>query len=457
MLADSLLTWSLILSWLSAIYCPPSARKMRANTIVTRILELSHDKPELLQELESFRRSVTILFTDITGSTAFFEKFGDLAGLAMVHRCNHLLQKIVEEHHGRVLKDIGDAIMAMFESCTEGVEAAIDMQCRLASANLQHPPDEQVRIRIGLHYGSGIVKSNDVFGDVVNTASRVESVAGPERIVISDCLYHELPKSRFDIVLLGQFRLKGKSEERELFEVRWNKALTATVNQTHMLATARAEPLTEPVKLQHVNRRGGVDGEYPVAQAGLTIGRVGADISFPDDPEMESVQAQIWATGGQVCVRDCSGTGNVYVRLAAAYALENDDVIIMGSQLLKFQRDADMLVAATALGKTLADVTSLLNEPAAKFVRLSRNDSNDVNIYPLTNEDVRFGRVSGQYTFAADTLMSRAHARVFQRGEDFFLEDLGSRNGTFVRVRGETPVPIGTSILVGHEIFRVVH
>src|SRR5580704_16842244 len=211
---------------------------MRANTIVTRILELSHDKPELLQELESFRRSVTILFTDITGSTAFFEKFGDLAGLAMVHRCNHLLLKIVEEPHGRVLKDIGDAIMAMFESCTEGVEAAIDMQCRLASANLQHPPDERVRIRIGLHYGSGIVKSNDVFGDVVNTASRVESVAGPERIVISDCLYHELPKSRFDIVLLGQFRLKGKSEERELFEVRWNKALTATVKQTHMLATA---------------------------------------------------------------------------------------------------------------------------------------------------------------------------------------------------------------------------
>jgi pSer/pThr/pTyr-binding forkhead associated (FHA) protein len=146
----------------------------------------------------------------------------------------------------------------------------------------------------------------------------------------------------------------------------------------------------------------------------------------------------------------------VYVRLAAAYALENDDVIIMGSQLLQF-RDAEILVAATVLGKTLAEVTSLLNEPAAKFVRLSRNDSNDVDVYPLSGEEVRFGRVSGLYTFPSDNLMSRAHARVFQRGEDFFLEDLGSRNGTFVRVRGETPVPIGTSILVGHEIFRIVH
>src|SRR5580704_14995214 len=126
---------------------------MRANTIVTKILELSHDNPELLQELESFRRSVTIMFTDIAGSTAFFEKFGDVAGLAMVHRCNQLLQKVVEEHHGRVLKDIGDAIMAMFESCTEGVEAAIDIQSRLATANSQHAPDQAVRVRIGLHYG----------------------------------------------------------------------------------------------------------------------------------------------------------------------------------------------------------------------------------------------------------------------------------------------------------------
>jgi class 3 adenylate cyclase len=430
---------------------------MRANTIVTRIIELSHDNPELLRELESFRRSVTIMFTDIAGSTSFFEKFGDVAGLAMVHRCNHLLQDVVEEHHGRVLKDIGDGVMAMFESCSDGVDAAIDMQCRLANSNSQHPPEEAVRIRIGLHYGSGIVKSDDVFGDVVNTASRVESVAGPERIVISDCLHRELPKDKYDVVLLGQFQLKGKSCERELFEVRWNKSLTSTVTQTHMLATARTEPLHEPVRLQHLNRMGRVDGEHQIAAAGLTIGRTGADVNFPDDPEMESVHAQVLATGGQVCVRDCSGSGNVYVRLAAAYAMENDDVIIMGSQMLQFQKDAEILGAATALGKTLADVTSLLNEPAARFVRLGRNDSGKADVYPLTGEEVRFGRVSGQYTFAADTLMSRAHARVFQRGEDFFLEDLGSRNGTFVRVRGETPVPVGTSILVSREIFRIVH
>ncbi|HVS88059.1 MAG TPA: adenylate/guanylate cyclase domain-containing protein [Candidatus Acidoferrum sp.] len=429
---------------------------MRANTIVTKILELSHDSPELLRELETFRRSVTIMFTDITGSTAYFEKFGDLAGFAMVHRCNDLLQRVAEDHHGRVLKNLGDAIMAMFESCTEGVDAAIDMQRRLSSANLQPSEEERVRIRIGLHYGSGIVKSNDVFGDVVNTASRVETVAGPEQIVISDCLHRELPKSMFDIVLLGRFRLKGKSEERELFEVRWNKKLTTTLNRTHVPAISSAGLLAQPLKLQHVNRVGTVDAEHPLTPEGLTIGRSEANINFPDDSGMESVHAQVLATGGQVWVRDCNGAGNLYVRLVATYALENDNVIIMGSQQLQFQKDADILAAAASLGKTLPDITRLLNEPAAKFVHLNRDNSGNVDVYPLSLEEVRFGRVSGLYTFPDDQLMSRAHARVFRRGEDFFLEDMGSRNGTFVRVRGKTPIPIGAGILVSHQTFRIV-
>jgi adenylate cyclase len=429
---------------------------MRAHTIVTKILELSHESPELLRELEAFRRSVTILFTDITGSTAYFEKYGDLAGFAMVHRCNALLQGVVQEHRGRVLKDIGDAIMAMFESCTDGVQAAIEMQRSLATANSQRAEDQRVRIRIGLHYGSGIVKSNDVFGDVVNTASRVESVAGPERIVVSDCLHRELPESMFDTVPLGRFRLKGKTEERELFEIRWNKELTTLGNRTHVPAVGGTAPLVQSLKLQHVSRSGTVDAQYPLTPEGLTIGRNGADINFPDDSGMEAVHAQVLMKEGQLYVRDCNGRGNLYVRLAGSCALENDDVIIIGSQLLQFQKDVDILSAAASLGRTLPDVTNLLHEPAAKFVRLDRNVPTSPDVYPLSVEEVRFGRVSGQFTFRDDPLMSRVHARVFRRGEDFFVEDMGSRNGTFLRVRGMTAVPIGTGILISRQTFRIV-
>ena len=429
---------------------------MRANTIVSRILELSHEDPDLLRVLESFRRSVTIMFTDITGSTAYFEKFGDLAGFAMVHRCNDLLRRAVEDHRGRVLKNIGDATMAIFESCIDGVNAAINMQRRLSSANILRSDEDRVQIRVALHYGSGIVKSDDVFGDVVNTASRVETVAGPEQIVISDCLHSELPKSMFDIVPLGRFRLKGKSEERELFEVRWNKGPITTMNRTHVPAVGRTEGLTHPPKLQLVGRSGTVDAEHAITQEGLTIGRSEANINFPDDCGMESIHAEVLARGDQVWVRDCNGAGNLYVRVVATYALENGNVIIVGSQLLQFRKDPDIVAAAARLGKTLPAVTRLLNEPAAEFVQLNRNNSVGVDVYPLSLEEVRFGRVSGLYTFPDDEHMSRVHARVFRRGEDFYLEDLGSRNGTFIRVRGKAPIPIGAQILVSHQTFRIV-
>ena len=115
-----------------------------------------------------------------------------------------------------------------------------------------------------------------------------------------------------------------------------------------------------------------------------------------------------------------------------------------------------MVAAVASLGRTLPDVTNLLKEPAAKFLRLNRGVTAGVDVYPLLIEEIRFGRISGQFTFRDDPLMSRAHARVFRRGEDFFVEDLGSRNGTFVRVRDMAPVPIGTGILVSHETFRIV-
>jgi pSer/pThr/pTyr-binding forkhead associated (FHA) protein len=68
---------------------------------------------------------------------------------------------------------------------------------------------------------------------------------------------------------------------------------------------------------------------------------------------------------------------------------------------------------------------------------------------------VSFGRVNGTYTFPEDKLMSRSHARVVQRAEDFILEDLGSRNGTFVKVRDTAPLAATSTILLGDQLLRM--
>ena len=80
---------------------------------------------------------------------------------------------------------------------------------------------ERVGVRIGIHYGIGIVKANDVFGDVVNMASRVESAATAGQIVISDALRKQLGDAPFNIHELGRFKLKGKVNDHSLFEVIW--------------------------------------------------------------------------------------------------------------------------------------------------------------------------------------------------------------------------------------------
>src|SRR6266481_2146053 len=214
---------------------------MSANEGVTRILNRSSEQLDQAAELEKLRRNITILFTDLKGSTAFFEKFGDAAGLLMVHRCNTMLAEAVERHGGRVIKTIGDAVMAAFEDHAEAVAAAIEMQEAITADNKDKTGAQKISIRIGINYGLGLVKSNDVFGDVVNVASRVESAAAPEQILISDSLNAALGAcDRFKIRAMGKFALKGKADERELFEVAWRDGGDTVPAGSHSLIAVPA-------------------------------------------------------------------------------------------------------------------------------------------------------------------------------------------------------------------------
>ena len=83
-------------------------------TVVTKLLEMARLDPEYLRELDRLRQPVVVLFTDIQGSTAYFEEHGDAAGLLMVHSCNRTVREAVEKRGGRVIKSIGDGMLATF-------------------------------------------------------------------------------------------------------------------------------------------------------------------------------------------------------------------------------------------------------------------------------------------------------------------------------------------------------
>src|SRR3954466_11145721 len=81
----------------------------------TQVMKASLFKPELMAELDKFRREITVLFTDIRGSTAYFEKHGDTMGVIMVHQCTEVQRVHIDKHKGNFIKSSAESVMKFFE------------------------------------------------------------------------------------------------------------------------------------------------------------------------------------------------------------------------------------------------------------------------------------------------------------------------------------------------------
>lgn len=425
---------------------------MGANEGVTQILNLTTEQLDRAAELDKLRRNITVLFTDLKGSTAYFEKYGDSAGLLMVHQCNTTLGQIVEKHGGRVIKTIGDAVMAAFEDCHEGIAAAIEMQEAITSVTYGKQGPEKISIRIGLNYGLGIVKSNDVFGDVVNVASRVEGAASPEQILISNSLYEAVaPSRRFNVRPSGKYSLKGKAKELDLYEVVWRK----DGGQAEMLSHSMILPALEMaahtrIRLQQVRTDGQPGREFDVINNPSIIGQAQGDFTFPNDAKMQPQHCRLSVQVGQLFVAPVEGAP-VFFSLIGAYRLEPGDVVRIGNQIFEFRVNTEAMQMGSRLGAGLGELSNMLQHPVAEFVSLT----GDQKHYSVLDGQVTFGRTKANYTFPTDTAMSRLHAKVYHRGEDFFLEDTGSTNGTFVLAREEVPVPAGSILAIGGQRLKI--
>ncbi len=192
-----------------------------------KLQELLEARAHAEHELEKLRTPMTILFSDIKGSTAYAEKKGDVEYMGMINRHNALLFPVIEAAGGRVVKTIGDAILACFEDPVGAVKAAVGMQRALAEDRKGYDESDGIHIRVGLHTGLGLLKEGDVFGDVVNAASRVEHQAQPEQILITDVLVEAATAAGFECAKMGRAELKGKEEPIDLYAVAWSESATA--------------------------------------------------------------------------------------------------------------------------------------------------------------------------------------------------------------------------------------
>ena len=167
------------------------------------------------------RRLSVIMFTDMVGYSRKVHENEEQA-LRLLEEHNRLLEKQISAYQGNVIKTIGDAFLADFESVFNAVNCAVDIQKQLAEENARAERDS-IEVRIGIHVGDVIYRDNDVFGDGVNSASRIESEAGSGQIFIShDVFSITYGKLDFDFKDIGSKELKNIDRPVHVYEVLWD-------------------------------------------------------------------------------------------------------------------------------------------------------------------------------------------------------------------------------------------
>jgi class 3 adenylate cyclase len=183
-------------------------------------------RSELIKAREGIGvKDITLLFSDLKGSTALYDRIGDLNAFALVQQHFDLLQDVVIRHNGAIIKTIGDAVMATFLEPADAVAAALSMRNEIEAFNVKQP-DRALVLKIGVHKGAAIAvtlnERLDYFGQTVNIAARVQQLADAEEIFISEDVYsaegvQALLVSRE--VASDVFRLKGVQQNLRVFRI----------------------------------------------------------------------------------------------------------------------------------------------------------------------------------------------------------------------------------------------
>ena len=274
------------------------------------------------------QRNLCVLFADVCGSTRLYEKLGDKEALHAVERCFKRLTRATEQYHGRVVKTIGDEVMAVFDGAEGAFHAACEMQRRVGDL----PPVSGVKlaIRVGFHYGPAIEENNDVFGDTVNTAARMAGLAKADQIITSGDTVGALPQLlRLSTRDLDALTVKGKAADIRIFEVIWQESEELTMK------SASVAPAPVPARLRV--RHAGADRLLDAGNSLLSMGRDPASDLIINDRRASRTHARIERRRDKFVLIDQS-TNGTYVSFEgeAEFALRREEVVLRARGRISF-------------------------------------------------------------------------------------------------------------------------
>jgi len=220
------------------------------------------------------RQLKAIVFTDICGFTELMGR-NETKAMALLEQQRSLLKPIIKNFKGEWLKEIGDGVLIAFPSAVRAVTCALEIQRILA-----HNSD--LTLRIGIHIGDVIKKDGDVFGDGVNVASRLEPLAEPGGICVSERVYDDIRnKPEISAAFQEEQMLKGVDRPIKVYSI-----------FTQMSAT------TEPEKLKVTSK----ESKMPILAAGLSLGLLITIFALRTTDKMEPTVESIFYTGERIPV-----------------------------------------------------------------------------------------------------------------------------------------------------------
>jgi adenylate cyclase len=276
----------------------------------------------------------TVIFSDLTGSTAVFEALGNQKATLAVTRLTQLMGHACELHKGRVVKTLGDGVLAVFTRESDAVDAMVDLMRQHRTRTAQWPPNLLMQIKVGMASGEIVLVDDDCYGEAVNLASRLCDLSSPGEVWATRAVVEPVqPSHGVRFRSLGSISIRGLSEPREVCQIDWDP-----VDATDMMtlpaplggfeARARVDPILGLIKLSWLD----VNAAFRSSQMPIHLGRL-SDVEFAvNDARVSRRHARIDWVDNNFVLTDLSSYGT-WVRFSGGsseLALRRSECVLHG-------------------------------------------------------------------------------------------------------------------------------
>jgi class 3 adenylate cyclase len=283
----------------------------------------------------------TVVFTDLHGSTAVFEALGNARATETVTQITNWIAEQVVRQGGRVVKTLGDGVLAIFPDGTSAVKAVVDLQRLHFKQMIRVSKDAAMPIRIGMATGDVEIVAGDCYGDAVNVAARLCDLCGPNQIWSSAVSLNDVREEQgVTFRILGPINIRGRAEPCTVYQIEWREEeasefLTMQGEIDPVFVSGDVDALGRDITLTWMD----TTKHFKSFDLPINIGRVRSVDFMVNDPRVSRTHARLEWRNGSVVLVDISSYGS-WVRFGGNQGsdvlLRREECVLHGEGELAF-------------------------------------------------------------------------------------------------------------------------